>query len=181
MIAKSDQPRRNALALTDADLDRKIRASLTAVDVAMAETVAEAWKAGVLLLTRKARVEHGAWLPYLETIGLAPRSAQQYMRLAANTNPDTHLETTVRGSLDAMKTLPAPHPRLGEMFDAYPGLAMQWGDPDVCEVVDRYLDISDRLFGWSAGPRAAEAPSQAEFSWCVGVERLMAREFGTNG
>ena len=37
----------SAIALTDGDLDRKIRASLTAVDVAMAETVAEAWKAGI--------------------------------------------------------------------------------------------------------------------------------------
>ena len=169
----------SALALTDDALDRVIVGALSELDRAVETAVSRAEQAGVYLLMKKSRLAHGEWLPYLDTIGISARTAQNYMRLAANAQHISHLGGSVRASLDAMKGLPPPHPRLAEMFEAYPGLAAQWGaDPDVCEVVGEYLDITDRVWAWAANRRTAEAPSGREFWWAFGVEGLMAREFG---
>ena len=101
------------------------------------------------------------------------------MRIAGNTQSSAYLETSIDARLSAMKGLPPPHPRLAEMFERYPGLAVQWGsDPDVCEVVGEYLGITDRVWAWAANRRTAEAPSDREFWWAFGVEGLFAREFG---
>ena len=140
----------SVIALTDDHLDKAIGLAVAELDAAMESAVHAAGTLGVFLIIRKGRMEHGGWLPYLETIGIAARTAQNYMRLAANAKHVSHLGGSVRASLDAMKGLPAPHPRLAEMFEAYPGLAARWGEECVAELVDHYLDITDRVWGWAA-------------------------------
>ena len=44
-----------------------------------------ALEAGRLLIEAKTQVRHGQWLPFLESVGMPARTAQQYMRLAKNT------------------------------------------------------------------------------------------------
>lgn len=49
-----------------------------------AGAIQHALAAGRLLQQAKAQSRHGEWLPFLESTGINPRSAQRYMRLAAN-------------------------------------------------------------------------------------------------
>ncbi|MEW8027117.1 MAG: DUF3102 domain-containing protein [Candidatus Thiodiazotropha endolucinida] len=46
--------------------------------------IKNALAAGKLLIQAKAEVQHGEWLPFLESTGVNARTAQRYMRLANN-------------------------------------------------------------------------------------------------
>ncbi|WP_437558785.1 DUF3102 domain-containing protein [Acidithiobacillus sulfuriphilus] len=91
----------NALAERIIDHHQKAQASA-------ANAVAHAIAAGELLAEAKAHLEHGAWIPYLENIGIAPRQAQRYMRLAR------HLPNASRVSSlslrSALAEITQPHP-----------------------------------------------------------------------
>ena len=47
-------------------------------------TMAGVHRGGALLIEAKARTEHGDWLPRLTWAGIAPRTAQRFMRIASN-------------------------------------------------------------------------------------------------
>lgn len=48
------------------------------------EALSHALEAGKLLVDVKAEATHGDWLPMLDSIGINPRTAQRYMKLAKN-------------------------------------------------------------------------------------------------
>ena len=83
-----------ALALTAAELDRRIVTEIRGAVSAM-------WRAGRLLTERKRRMDHGAWLPYLDRIGLPARTAQKAMSLASKYADPAHLPATVEAALEA--------------------------------------------------------------------------------
>ena len=83
-----------ALALTAAELDRRIVTEIRGAVSAM-------WRAGRLLTERQRRMDHGAWLPYLDRIGLPARTAQKAMSLASKYADPAHLPATVEAALEA--------------------------------------------------------------------------------
>ena len=64
----------DALALSDAELDRAIKADADELRRALSSAVEVAWRMGHRLTVRKRRLPHGAWLPYLDRIGLPART-----------------------------------------------------------------------------------------------------------
>jgi hypothetical protein len=75
-----DKPKRNLPAIAT-----ELRQEVEAAELAWRDAVGHAIRAGELLTEAKAQVKHGEWLPWLEAnFPGAPRTAQDYMRLAAN-------------------------------------------------------------------------------------------------
>ncbi|MEW8230384.1 MAG: DUF3102 domain-containing protein [Candidatus Thiodiazotropha endolucinida] len=62
----------------------KIRKHHNAAQAAADSAIKNALAAGKLLVKAKAEVRHGEWLPFLESTGVNPRTAQRYMKLAKN-------------------------------------------------------------------------------------------------
>ncbi len=70
------------------------------------QAIEHALEAGRLLAEQKGRLPHGAWLPYLASLGISPRQAQRYTRLAAhNTTALSHLTPTA-----ALAAITTPRP-----------------------------------------------------------------------
>lgn len=67
-------------------------------------SVARAWVLGRLLSERRMRMGHGEWLPYLDSVGIAQQTANQYCRLGAVDDPRT-LPETITKSIAALPTL----------------------------------------------------------------------------
>ena len=136
---------------------------------------------GQLLNEAKRECRHGQWLPFLERAGIPKRTAQRSMRIARAIRCKcvtvTHLAEN--GITATLHELPKWHPRLEDVFDNWPGIMDRWNEDVVQEVVGDYLDITDRVWAWARNRCEAEAPTQAEFTWCLSVEGLFAREFGT--
>jgi hypothetical protein len=63
-------------------LAAEIREANEACIGAARTAVERAREAGVRLIEAKELLSHGQWLPWLESTGVAPRTAQDYMRLA---------------------------------------------------------------------------------------------------
>ncbi|MFQ5888814.1 MAG: DUF3102 domain-containing protein [Gemmatimonadota bacterium] len=91
------------------DLARQIRAEHEQAAAAIRRGLEHARRAGELLIEAKGRLDHGEWLPWLESrCDISVRTAQAYMRIArrwdelANTQRAAHL--TVR---DALRLLSA--------------------------------------------------------------------------
>lgn len=103
-----------------ADLAADIRREHAAGAGKAAEALAHARRAGELLAEAKARLPHGAWLPWLaEHAAVTPRQAQRYMRLAehweqiaAKCELSSHL-----GINDALRLLDAPDDVQAEALD----------------------------------------------------------------
>ena len=64
------------------DLDALIRRDVAEVTEAVTTAVVAARRLGRRLAIMKGRLQHGEWLPYLQSIGLPARTAQDYMRIA---------------------------------------------------------------------------------------------------
>lgn len=62
----------------------EIRNAHGLVEDSARSTVEHAIRAGELLIEAKAQVRHGEWLPYLTQTGIPQKTANNYMRLAAN-------------------------------------------------------------------------------------------------
>jgi hypothetical protein len=69
-----------------------IRSLLAATLERANQTILEIILQGNDLSAAKAIMPHGAWLPWLAAQGIASRSAQRYMAIAANTPHVAHLE-----------------------------------------------------------------------------------------
>ena len=102
MAKDLDKPRRGLPTLAT-----EIRQEVEAAEASWQDAVAHAIRAGELLIDAKSQVKHGDWLPWLEAnFPGAPRTAQDYMRLAANAeNARRVAHLGVRG---ALKELAAP-------------------------------------------------------------------------
>jgi hypothetical protein len=76
-------------------LAAEVRAAHQQVLEAASSAVTAARTAGSALMEAKDSVPHGSWLPWLREVGIAPRTAQEYMQLArldeANTLRVAHL------------------------------------------------------------------------------------------
>jgi hypothetical protein len=101
-LAKSERPLPTIAA--------EIRHDIEAADKHWQNAVRHAIRAGEGLIEAKARLPHGAWLPWLaENVpGFSARSATNYMRLARNRNAVADL-VTVR---EAVAVLTAPRQQL---------------------------------------------------------------------
>ena len=73
---------------------------------AFVSTLEHAIRAGEALSEAKAQLPHGEWLPWLDAnFDATNRTAQMYMRLAANAKHVSHLiDPTLRKALDALAT-----------------------------------------------------------------------------
>lgn len=81
----------------------EVRAAHSAVMMHMRQTVESAMDAGDRLIEAKELLPHGRWLPWLRGCGISARTAQRYMRLAANREhlkSDTVAHLGVREAID---------------------------------------------------------------------------------
>lgn len=67
-----------------ADYQSEIRRYHRQAQVAADSAINNALAAGKLLIKAKAEVQHGEWLPFLESTDINARTAQRYMQLANN-------------------------------------------------------------------------------------------------
>ena len=66
------------------------------------QTVEGAWNCGRVLIEKKQELDHGEWLPWLETVDFERRRASSYMQIAdayPNGTPASHLPGGIKGVL----------------------------------------------------------------------------------
>jgi hypothetical protein len=105
-----------------ADLRERAKAEHAAVAAAMKTSLSHAFAVGEILVEAKQELNHGQWLPWLESCGIPERSAQRYIRLARNrvmieAKSDTVSELGVSGAL-ALLSLSKTRRRDGMADDA---------------------------------------------------------------
>ena len=89
-------------------LAQDIRCEHEAAQQAFASAVEHAVRCGELLAEAKAQVRHGEWLPWLaENFPASPRTAQGYMRLAAQPNAQALAHLGIEGALRQLAAPPA--------------------------------------------------------------------------
>ena len=104
--------------LTDSNLDREIsqlnqtvESALDAHRQAEQTAVETAWRLGQHLLEKKARLPHGEFMPWCETVGITRSSSGNYMRIAEITSAG-NLKASIRLTLRSLQApgddAPAP-------------------------------------------------------------------------
>lgn len=101
--------------LSDENLDRKIAQLNQSVDAALADhktaersAVEDAWALGQHLVEKKKRLEHGEFLPWLATTGIADSTANEFMMLARQITSVGDLGVSIRSSIRGLKPPPQP-------------------------------------------------------------------------
>ena len=137
--------------LTDFDLDRKIGAQIQMIESAIADryrafdmvkkceksAVLSSWRLGHFLIEKKGRLEHGRWLPWLEsTGGISSSSAADYMRLAREISSAGNLKSSIRATLRALPS-PSATPKVIEPAEPAPV------EPDNAAVIE---DLETELY-----------------------------------
>ena len=103
-------------ALSDTALDRKIGKKNHMINSALADraraadmiekceksAVLSAWRLGQFLIEKKARLTHGAWLPWLDMSGISSSSAANCMLLARQISSAGNLGPSIRATLRAL-------------------------------------------------------------------------------
>ena len=87
------------ITLSDDALDKAIRADVDTLRRALGSAVTAAWELGRKLTVRKRRMDHGAWLPYLASVGLPARTAQEAMAIGTKYAAPAYLPGTIRARL----------------------------------------------------------------------------------
>lgn len=59
------------------------------------------------MLDAKALLDHGQWLPWLQSVGYSPRTAENWMRIAREVSPDSALSALPQAKVLALLALPA--------------------------------------------------------------------------
>jgi len=91
-------------------LTQDIRREHEAAQRAFASAVEHAVRCGELLAEAKAQIRHGEWLPWLaENFPASVRTAQGYMRLAAQPNAQALAHLGIEGALRQLAAPPAVH------------------------------------------------------------------------
>ena len=87
-----------------------IRAAHEAAMATARTSIEKAVEAGRLLIEAKDALPHGGWLPWLRDVGITPRTAQRYVRLAAipPDKYDTVSHLGIKGALDAIAKKVSP-------------------------------------------------------------------------
>ena len=108
--------------LADSDLDQKIADRIRMIESALTDrdralemvemceksAVLSAWHLGHFLIEKKGRLEHGRWLPWLESTGISSSSAADYVRLAREISSAGNLQASIRATLRALPSPPTP-------------------------------------------------------------------------
>ena len=118
--------------LTDSNLDREISQLNQTVEGAFADhetahetiqtahetirrseksAVETAWRLGALLAEKKKRLEHGAWLPWLDSAGISASSASNYTRIARQIASAGSLGPSIRSTLESLPALATAKPK----------------------------------------------------------------------
>lgn len=155
---------------TDTELDAEIVSHVEDLRRALGSAVEAAWVLGRKLAERKRRMGHGGWLPYLDKIGLPARTAQEAMALGTKYAQCAHLPATWDDARKALRAGPVEQ-RQEETLRAWPGLRARMGKADIQLIVYAYSRLSAFMCG------SKDWPTQAEWAWVIGVERLFEREF----
>ena len=90
--------------------NQTISAALVARRSAEKTAVKAAWRLGVLLAEKKRRLPHGAFGPWLESVGIATSSASEYMQLAAQISGAGNLGASIRVTIRSLGPPPKPKP-----------------------------------------------------------------------
>jgi len=80
------------------DLRERLKVEHAAVAKTLRTSVSHAMAAGDILIGARARLNHGQWLPWLQSCGVPERTAQRYVRLARN-------RTIIESKSDAVSDL----------------------------------------------------------------------------
>ena len=150
-------------------LDEEIADGLSEIRSHLESAAVAAWRVGKALRKRKRGLEHGAWLPYLESLGLPARTAQAYMAIATKYATPAHLHDTLSACLKL-----EPRPALDVMCDTYPGLRERMIADDACrQVAEALAEIHEWAFDGKG-----EFPGEERIAWALGAERCLETEFG---
>ncbi|MGI8805121.1 MAG: DUF3102 domain-containing protein [Thermoleophilaceae bacterium] len=128
----------------------RIRAEHELAQQALTSAVDHGVRCGLLLEQAKAGVAHGEWLPWLaDNVEFSERTAQVYMRLAANAQRASHLEaaTSIRAAL-AELVEPRETPRVEA-----PRVTPAEGLPRVRAVEGHRVEVERLLEARGADPR----------------------------
>ena len=140
-----------AAKLADYELDRRIRYQIEMIGraltdrdrflekIAQAEksAVNSAWRLGHFLIEKKGRLEHGRWLPWLESTGISSSSAADYMRLAREISSAGNLKSSIRATLRALSSPSATPKPMIEPAEPAPAV------PDDAAVIE---DLETELY-----------------------------------
>ena len=153
----------NLLVLTDRDLEQRVAEHAKKIDAALAareraveevgncekSAVISAWRLGGLLLEKKRRLKHGAFLPWLETAKIGERNAQQFMRLATQIRSESDLGPSIRATLRALlppRTAPVePAPVVGPIPDKDDAEIVAALEAELFKERDRASDREERI------------------------------------
>jgi hypothetical protein len=151
----------NRLPILAAEIKTAHQAAFTA-----AQTAAErARDTGTRLIEAKALLQHGAWLPWLRETGVAPRTAQDYMRLA-RLPADNYATVAHLGIRMALAEVAKEQPSaLDEAEAAVDELEMLMDKRDAMESEDALL----LRHIWQAAGRVA----RAAFENMIRAERML--------
>jgi hypothetical protein len=94
----------NRLPILAAEISAAHDAAIKAAESAVGHAI----QAGQKLIEAKSLLGHGQWLPWLHQIGIEPRSAQRYMRLAKVPNASSVTHLGIAAALDAIAIHHAP-------------------------------------------------------------------------
>ena len=117
-LREADQAKKAAGSLTDPQLDSAISSQAgklsqclveisdlqEALDFRRGRSVTRAWIVGTLLNERRARTQHGDWLPYLASVNISQQAASQYCRIAQVDDPGK-LPGTIERTIAALPQL----------------------------------------------------------------------------
>ena len=86
------------------DVEKRVKKHASLLRLNFKRTAEEAWKLGGALREAKRQVRHGHWIPWVEEIGLTPRTAQRLMGLHERFSEMRHV-SHFAGVSEAMRSL----------------------------------------------------------------------------
>jgi hypothetical protein len=117
---------------------------------ANAETAAgivakNAYECGHALIEAKALVRHGDWLPFLESAGIAERTAQRWMKVAASLiGSDT--VTDLGGIIPALRFIRLRELAVAHLHEAErAALAGSTDETELCDPIAKAMAIMDEM------------------------------------
>ena len=124
-------------------------------------------EAGVRLIEAKALLGHGQWLPWLAEIGISPRTAQHYMRLA-RLSADKYATVSHLGLRKALDAIAAE----AAYIDPQPDEEEKELPPPLAEG-EFYLPIDDVKFRADLYPRTESGSDDRMINWYAEILRWL--------
>jgi Protein of unknown function (DUF3102) len=149
------------------ELAARVREEHRAVQASASSMLQHAIAAGQALTEAKALLIHGQWLPWLAGVGITPRTAQRYMRVAREYDSVSHLPADA-SMADALDALAKPPPRdktrqermraMSAQFDRIMGARVPSGIGSCCSSWRYERSVESE---WRAGGRLPSLASYA--------------------